>query len=154
MDEPRDLESFSKDRASNNIGRVSQGFLKFGPGAGWAEPIFPIFFDALSFVKNFQVSRFIHYNVKVISKKLFSRPHLAPGPNFVKPRDACPIFFDALPFEKNSRSLGSSITKFWPFLKNNSFQDPIRPLVQILESPDPRVKYFLMLFLLKKFLGL
>ena len=34
MDGPRDLKFFLNDRASKNIGHVSQGFSKFGPGAG------------------------------------------------------------------------------------------------------------------------
>jgi len=85
----------------------------------------------------------------MFQKTVFKAPS-GPGPNFGKP---CQIFFDALPFKKIG-FLGSSLSKFWPFLKNNSFQDPIRPLVQSWENPDPRVKYFLVLYLLKKFPGL
>ena len=35
MDGPRDLKFFLNDRASKNIGPVSRGFTKVGPGAGW-----------------------------------------------------------------------------------------------------------------------
>ena len=73
---------------------------------------------------------------------------------FENPETRVKYFLMLYLLKKNYGSLGSSFPKFWPCLKNNSLQDPIRPLVQILENPETRVKYFLMLYLLKKNSGL
>ena len=41
--------------------------------------------------------------------------------------------------------------KVLAIFRKNSFQDPIRTLVQILENPGTRVKYFCMLYLSAEF---
>ena len=99
----------------------------------------------------FQVPRSIPSNVLAIYIKKNTNFKAPSGPwskSRKNPRHVSNIFryFTSL---QNFRPLGSSISKFQgskskvlAIFKKNSFQGPIRPLVQILEKLGTRVKYF------------
>jgi len=119
------------------------------------------YFCMLYLSVEFQVHRFIPSKVLVILKKktIFKAPSGPWSKLWKTPGHISNIFwcFNSL---QNFRPLGSSVSKLLgsrsktlAIFEKKSFQGPIRPLAQILENPETRVKYFLMLYLLKKILG-